>query len=44
MLAAQVASTVGARQQIPGLAEVAHRGGGTRLVREAKRLHDALHC
>jgi hypothetical protein len=44
MLAAQVASAVGARQQIPGLVEVAHRGGGTRLVREAKRLHDALHC
>jgi hypothetical protein len=41
-LATRTASAVGARTAIPGLTDVAARGGGTRLVREAKRLQAAL--
>ncbi|MEV6349180.1 DUF6493 family protein [Actinoplanes sp. NPDC051851] len=41
-LATQVAGTVGARTAIPGLAGVAARPGGTRVVTEAKRLCTVL--
>ncbi|GAA4097131.1 DUF6493 family protein [Actinomadura miaoliensis] len=41
-LATQTAETIGARADIPGLAEVAARGGSSRLVREAARLHRLL--
>jgi hypothetical protein len=41
-LATRVASAIHARDAVPGLPEVAARGGGTRLVREAKRLQAAL--
>ncbi|GIE74368.1 hypothetical protein Aph02nite_03180 [Actinoplanes philippinensis] len=37
-LGTRAASAVGAHDTVPGLAAVAARGGGTRLVREAKRL------
>ncbi|WP_433790413.1 DUF6493 family protein [Actinoplanes sp. CA-252034] len=37
-LGTRAASAVDARDTVPGLADVAARGGGTRLVREAKRL------
>ncbi|MEV6300306.1 DUF6493 family protein [Actinoplanes sp. NPDC051861] len=41
-LAARVAGAVGARGEIAGLAEVAGRGGSTRVVREARRLLAAI--
>ncbi|GIF34430.1 DUF7824 domain-containing protein [Actinoplanes utahensis] len=41
-LATRVASATGTRDDIPGLAAVVARGGGSRLVREAKRLHTTL--
>ncbi|MFC4071255.1 DUF6493 family protein [Actinoplanes subglobosus] len=41
-LATRAATAVGARAAVPGLPDVAARGGGTRLVREAKRLQAAL--
>ncbi|MEV0897277.1 DUF6493 family protein [Actinoplanes sp. NPDC049802] len=42
MLGAQVAEEVGVAGDIPGLAEVAGRAGGTRLVQEARRLRSVL--
>ncbi|MEU2663485.1 DUF6493 family protein [Micromonospora sp. NPDC007220] len=41
-LAAETASTTGTRIDVPGLADVAGRGGSGRLVTEARRLHRAL--
>ncbi|SCL23006.1 hypothetical protein GA0074692_1499 [Micromonospora pallida] len=41
-LAAETATRVGVRIEVPGLAEVAARGGSSRLVREARRLTEAL--
>jgi hypothetical protein len=42
-LAAQTAAETGLRLAVPGLADVAARGGGSRLVTEARRLATALH-
>ncbi|WIM99075.1 DUF6493 family protein [Actinoplanes oblitus] len=42
-LSAQVAGALGARTEIPGLSELAARSATTRLVKEAKRLHNVLH-
>ncbi|MGC4812279.1 DUF6493 family protein [Micromonospora sp. DT228] len=41
-LAAETAGATGARIDVPGLAEVAARGGSSRLVTEARRLAGAL--
>ncbi|MFG1780174.1 hypothetical protein ACGFIG_27545 [Micromonospora sp. NPDC049048] len=41
-LAAETATTTGIRIDVPGLADVARRGGSSRLVTEARRLHRAL--
>lgn len=41
-LAAETAGAAGARIDVPGLAEVAARGGSSRLVTEARRLAAAL--
>ncbi|MEV4278808.1 DUF6493 family protein [Actinoplanes xinjiangensis] len=41
-LSTRVASAIHARNAVPGLPDVAARGGGTRLVREAKRLQAVL--
>ncbi|MDG4819231.1 DUF6493 family protein [Micromonospora sp. WMMD956] len=41
-LAAETATATGARVEVPGLAEVAGRGGSSRVVTEARRLHRAL--
>ncbi|MEU4622706.1 hypothetical protein AB0G04_22395 [Actinoplanes sp. NPDC023801] len=41
-LAAEVAHAAGARGEIPGLTEVANRRGSSRLITEARRLHDLL--
>ncbi|SBT42573.1 hypothetical protein [Micromonospora auratinigra] len=41
-LAAETATTTGVRLDVPGLADVVARGGGTRLVTEARRLTAAL--
>ena len=41
-LATRVATATGACDDIPGLAAVGARGGGSRVVREAKRLHTTL--
>ncbi|MEV5573341.1 DUF6493 family protein [Spirillospora sp. NPDC052269] len=41
-LAARCAETVGARADLPGLADLAARGGSSRLVREAVRLERTL--
>ncbi|WP_326554055.1 DUF6493 family protein [Micromonospora sp. NBC_01813] len=41
-LAAQNAAVTGARIEVPGLADVAGRGGSSRLVAEARRLVGAL--
>ncbi|MFC8298649.1 hypothetical protein [Micromonospora orduensis] len=41
-LAAETAGATGVRIDVPGLAEVAARGGLSRLVTEARRLADAL--
>ncbi|MBO3739125.1 DUF6493 family protein [Actinoplanes flavus] len=41
-LATQVAGEVGAHDDIPGLAEVAGRAGGSRLLKEARRLRTVL--
>ncbi|MEU4777274.1 DUF6493 family protein [Micromonospora sp. NPDC023633] len=41
-LAAETATTTGARIEVPGLADVADRGGSGRLVTEARRLRHAL--
>ncbi|WP_019631545.1 DUF6493 family protein [Actinomadura atramentaria] len=41
-LASRIAETAGHRADVPALAEVAGRGGATRLVREAARLHRAF--
>ncbi|SCG37978.1 DUF6493 family protein [Micromonospora rifamycinica] len=41
-LAAETATRTGVRIEVPGLADVAGRGGTTRLVTEARRLHRAL--
>ncbi|GGM10760.1 DUF6493 family protein [Micromonospora yangpuensis] len=41
-LAAETATTTGVRLDVPGLAEVAARGGSSRLVTEARRLRTAL--
>jgi hypothetical protein len=41
-LATQVATTVGARDEIPHLAEAASQKGGSRLLKEVKRLHSTL--
>jgi hypothetical protein len=41
-LSSQVARAVGARAEIPELARLAGRGGGSRLVKEAKRLQTVL--
>ncbi|MFF0721579.1 DUF6493 family protein [Micromonospora sp. NPDC003816] len=41
-LATETATTTGVRLDVPGLAEVAARGGSSRLVTEARRLHRAL--
>ncbi|MER5457176.1 DUF6493 family protein [Micromonospora sp. NPDC002389] len=41
-LATETATTTGVRLDVPGLAEVAARGGSSRLVTEARRLHQAL--
>jgi hypothetical protein len=41
-LATRTAAAVGARDAVPGLPEMAGRGGGTRVVREAKRLQATL--
>ncbi|WP_428962337.1 DUF6493 family protein [Micromonospora fluostatini] len=41
-LAAETATTTGVRIEVPGLAEVAARGGSSRLVTESRRLHGAL--
>ncbi|MEU7587305.1 DUF6493 family protein [Micromonospora sp. NPDC049230] len=41
-VAAETAGATGARADVPGLADVAARGGSSRLVTEARRLADAL--
>ncbi|WP_078591688.1 DUF6493 family protein [Streptomyces megasporus] len=41
-LGAECAGASGAREPVDGLAEVAARGGGGRLVKEARRLRDTL--
>ncbi|MCZ7422602.1 MULTISPECIES: DUF6493 family protein [unclassified Micromonospora] len=41
-LAAETATATGVRIEVPGLADVAGRGGSSRLVTEARRLHKAL--
>ncbi|WP_430782459.1 hypothetical protein [Actinoplanes sp. G11-F43] len=41
-LATVAAAQVGARGNVPGLAQVAGRAGGSRLVREARRLRTVL--
>ncbi len=41
-LATETATTTGVRIEVPGLAEVAGRGGSSRLVTEARRLHRTL--
>ncbi|GIJ78672.1 hypothetical protein SAMN05443287_102362 [Micromonospora phaseoli] len=41
-LAAETATATGVRIEVPGLADVAGRGGSSRLVTEARRLHRAL--
>ncbi|QOC95326.1 hypothetical protein D0Q02_16650 [Micromonospora craniellae] len=41
-LASETATATGVRLDVPGLAEVAARGGSSRLVTEARRLHQAL--
>ncbi|MQY07786.1 DUF6493 family protein [Actinomadura macrotermitis] len=41
-VATRAAGMIGHRPDIPGLAEVAARGGSSRLVREARRLKEAL--
>ncbi|WP_433528215.1 DUF6493 family protein [Micromonospora sp. CA-263727] len=41
-VATETATTTGVRIEVPGLAEVAGRGGSSRLVTEARRLHRAL--
>ncbi|OLT26471.1 hypothetical protein BJF79_12285 [Actinomadura sp. CNU-125] len=41
-LGTRTAETVRARGTVPGLADVAARGGSSRLVAEAARLHRAL--
>ncbi|MFG1918348.1 hypothetical protein [Micromonospora sp. NPDC048898] len=41
-LAAEAAGSTGTRADVPGLADVAARGGSSRLVTEARRLADAL--
>jgi hypothetical protein len=41
-LATRTATSTGAGEEITGLAPIAARGGGSRLVREAKRLQAAL--
>ncbi|QFG20626.1 DUF6493 family protein [Actinomadura sp. WMMB 499] len=41
-LGTRTAETVRARETVPGLAEVAARGGSSRLVQEAARLHRTL--
>ncbi|MEU8264208.1 hypothetical protein AB0C02_26735 [Micromonospora sp. NPDC048999] len=41
-LASETASATGVRIEVPGLADVAARGGSSRLVTEARRLHRAL--
>ncbi|RSN69164.1 DUF6493 family protein [Actinomadura sp. WAC 06369] len=41
-LGARTAESVRARDEVPGLAEVAARGGSSRLVTEAARLHRVL--
>jgi hypothetical protein len=41
-LATQVAVTLGARTEIPGLSDVATRPGASRLTREARRLQSTL--
>ncbi|MBQ1049066.1 hypothetical protein KBX50_11415 [Micromonospora sp. C51] len=41
-LAAETATATGVRIDVPGLADLAGRGGSSRLVTEARRLHRAL--
>ncbi|MFD2351592.1 hypothetical protein ACFSTC_23330 [Nonomuraea ferruginea] len=41
-LAADVASWVGARGELPVIAELASRRSGSELVRQARRLHACL--
>ncbi|GIJ20639.1 DUF6493 family protein [Micromonospora lutea] len=41
-VAAETATATGVRIEVPGLADVAGRGGSGRLVTEARRLHRAL--
>ncbi|WP_431729463.1 DUF6493 family protein [Verrucosispora sp. TAA-831] len=41
-LATETATATGVRLDVPGLAEVAARGGSSRLVTESRRLHQAL--
>ncbi|MEU1807533.1 hypothetical protein O7622_21425 [Micromonospora sp. WMMD1076] len=41
-LAAEAATATGVRIEVPGLADVVARGGGGRLVAEARRLTAAL--
>ncbi|MCM0674416.1 hypothetical protein NCC78_06900, partial [Micromonospora phytophila] len=41
-LAAEMASATGVRIEVPGLSDVVARGGGSRLVTEARRLATAL--
>ncbi|MEU6077807.1 DUF6493 family protein [Micromonospora sp. NPDC047074] len=41
-LAAETATTTGVRIEVPGLGDVAGRGGTSRLVTEARRLHRAI--
>ncbi|MER7165402.1 hypothetical protein ABT336_04880, partial [Micromonospora sp. NPDC000207] len=41
-LATETATTTGVRIEVPGLTEVADRGGSSRLVTEARRLRTAL--
>ena len=41
-LASETATATGVRIEVPGLADVAARGGSGRLVTEARRLHRAL--
>ncbi|GIE36525.1 hypothetical protein Ait01nite_095700 [Actinoplanes italicus] len=41
-LATRAATSTGARDEVPGLTQIAARGGGSRSVREAKRLQAVL--
>ncbi|BCY12577.1 DUF6493 family protein [Actinoplanes sp. L3-i22] len=41
-VATRAATAVGARAELPGLAAVADRTGGARVIREARRLRDVL--